>query len=263
MSKNNFLEHSVQTLSEKLSQVEKRLEQVESEQAFSKVMRANLLRMVDVNEQYSRKQNLIILNFRIKKSENDNSIRNRLLNEFAKLGIDFNQRDIDRAHRTGRPRFDENGNISSSIIVRFTSWYARNSVYEKRSVLPFKVKADLTSRREELLSFARHELDTPDSLAKHLIEAVFPDRNCKIGLKTKDRRTFTFNTKEEFFRILNFIHDSQPPYDAIWKALEYHKSDIGSNIVNLKGWDVPLWQKSCENNVTFILTDRKNKEKAG
>ena len=170
-----------------------------------------------------------------------------MISEFLKVDSNFVSRDVDRAHRTGRT-FSSDGKYFSSIIVRFTSWNSRNAIYEKRSKLPFSVKADLTHRREEILQYARHQLENDSETAK-LIDYVFPDRNCKISCKTKDKRVLSFSSKEEFDRTVAYVADSQPPYEAIWRALGQDRADDGANIINVKGRDVKEWLNNAPGNI--------------
>ena len=177
----------------------------------------------------------------------DDQIREQVITEFSKIDPDFRPHDVDRAHRTGRPYYVD-GQSFSSVIVKFTNWYARNRIYEKRKNLPFNVKADLTSRREDLLQYARDQLKNDAEAAKY-VEFIFPDRNCKISLKSKDNRIFNFNTTMEFHRTVAFIADSQAPYEAIWRAIEYDRADRGRNLVNLKKRDIAIWLDKAPNNV--------------
>ena len=239
----------VDSLSAKVTTLEQNLQLLSAKQAFLEILQQNHNRMIDDNEQYSRKQNLIIAKFPIKKNDNDDFIRNKVIEEFSKVDSDIIPRDIDRAHRTGRPFTDSNGKSYCPIIVRFSSWYARNLIYSKRNQLTFKVKADLTNRREDLLNYARNQLNAEGSIAAKYIDFVFPDRNCRIGCKSKDNRTFTFNSKEEFERTVTFVMESQPPYEAIWRALEHDHADEGSNIVNVRGRDINLWLENAPGHV--------------
>ena len=64
---------------------EKSLSVMEGRIATLETTNANLLRMTDDNEQYSRKQNIILDGLHIKKNDTDNPIRNMIIAEIKRL----------------------------------------------------------------------------------------------------------------------------------------------------------------------------------
>ena len=234
--------------STKIESIEKRVAELESEKERSYVIQQLHSRLIDDQNQYSRKTNLIIEGMNIKQNDNDKHIRNLVVSEIKRLDLDINTREVDRAHRTGKSFTDRNGKTHTSVVVRFTSWYARNCLYEARKDSRFFIKADLTSRRQDLLEWAR-DLHENVSRASDLLKYICADRNCHLTVKTCDDRYLRFNSKLEFENLLNFIEDSLPPFKATFFALESSKKKTGdSNIlVNLSGIDVEQWVKDPNN----------------
>ena len=109
-------------------------------------------------EQYTRRQNLRISGITENKDENTDS----LVVDFVKntMKIDLDTRDIDRSHRVGRP----NSKNNRDIIIRFTSWKARQRIIKaKKSVFEhnrhhrtsYFVSEDLTKNRSAMAYHAR------------------------------------------------------------------------------------------------------------
>ena len=179
-----------------------------------------LKRVSDDNSQYSRKLNLILDGLRISKSDNDKKIRQIVLKEIHRLDLDIDDYEVDRAHRTGKAHRDGSGKWHIPIIVRFTSWFARNTFYEARKSSNAYVKADLTNRRQDLLNDARKLWSVEGSRAAKLFQFVFVDRNCHLSVRTNDGRIFKFNSLDEFYSLMNYVEDTSPPDLSAWKFLE-------------------------------------------
>ena len=188
-----------------------------------------LKRVSDDQSQYSRKQNLLLDGFNLKKSDNDRRIRDLVIAEIQRLDLDIDEYDVDRAHRAESPYYDKGGKLHTPVIVRFSSWYARNVMYEARKKSRLYMKADLTARRKDLLNDAK-QIFEDDKRAADLIEFVFVDRNCHLSIKTKDERFFKFNSIPEFRSLINYIEDTQPPSLSVWK---YHGNSKEPAVVNL------------------------------
>ena len=92
---------------------------------------------------------------------------------------------------------DENGvvtgvSIRQQLIVRFTSWKSRTSVYRNRKKSKsLRYKIDLTKRRVNLLAKARQSTKHMDG-----IDYIFADINCRLDVKFNDGK---FN----FFQLRN------------------------------------------------------------
>ena len=238
---------TIQELQIKLSSLENRVNELETAKVRSDAIHQLHARLIDDQNQYSRKTNLIIQGLNVNANDNDKNIRNLVLQEIRRLNLDIPSREVDLAHRTGRTYTNRNGEKCTPVIVRFTSWYARNCLYEARKDSRLFVKADLTSRRQDLLELAREKLD--DSRVSNLIKYVFADRNCHLTVKTCDERYLKFNLMTEFEGLVNFIEDSLPPFKAAFIALENSKRRAGDGnvLVNLSGMDIQKWQEDPNN----------------
>ena len=115
-----------------------------------------LNRRCDDLEQYSRRNNIRIFGVCEEEQENPVAVALEIFNQ--KMGIKLKETDIDRAHRVGKKsRGAESGaadrNSSSHkrpIIVRFTGYSVRNSVFNSKSKLKgtkITIREDLTKRR--------------------------------------------------------------------------------------------------------------------
>ena len=205
----------------------------------------NLERLSDDQAQYSRKINIIMDGLNIRRGDNDNTIREMVLKEFRRSKLPIEDYDVDRAHRIESAYKDSGGKWHVPVIVRFTSWHARNIVYEGRKSLNAYVRADLTSRRKALLNSMKYQISVPDSRACDFIAFGYSDRNCNISVKTKDGRFFKVNSMIEFESLLNFVEASQPPNLQAWKSFDQGKrKEIESLIVNLNDVeDIDEWLK--------------------
>ena len=131
---NQKLKDTVKAVSEKNSELEKKVAQLENN-LQSSIEHGNILekkleeatKMHDNLEQYSRKFNLEIYGIPEQEKEDTEEI---MLNLAKRLNVSLEPKDIDVAHRmkkgNTRPR---------PIIVRFTNYYSRNRLYMKRKKL--------------------------------------------------------------------------------------------------------------------------------
>ena len=113
--------------------------------------------LLDTGEQYSRRNNLRI--FGIPEGNEARENTDTLVFYLCKsLGADVALGEIDRSHRTGKPE----GRKTRPIIVKFTSYRARQKLYSLRRNLKSNdeydrvfINEDLTQRRSQLLFIAR------------------------------------------------------------------------------------------------------------
>ena len=119
---NQKLKDTVKAVSEKNSELEKKVDQLENNQKLEEATK-----MHDNLEQYSRKFNLEIYGIPEQEKEDTEEI---VLNLAKRLNVNLEPEDIDIAHRmkkgNTRPR---------PIIVRFTNYYSRNRLYMNRKKL--------------------------------------------------------------------------------------------------------------------------------
>ena len=98
-----------------------------------------------------------------------------------KLGVNIDEKDIDRAHRIGKER---GGKVQ--IIVRFCSWQPRCLVFRNRKNGNYPIRVDLTKRNMAFFNDIKNALLQYSTIAKY----AFIDINCKIGVKLQDDKIF-------------------------------------------------------------------------
>ena len=117
---------------------------------------ASLAKTADQAEQYSRRNCLRISYYEEKKDENTDVI---VMNMAADIGCDLQLNEIDRSHRVGKPH--ANRSKYREIIVKFTSYRARQKLYKMRTALKDNgyagmfLNEDLTKYRSNVLFEAR------------------------------------------------------------------------------------------------------------
>ena len=172
----------------------------------------NVENISDNNEQYSRRSCLRIHGIEYK--EVSDNVMEVLDSCYEQMKLPFDQSDIDRVHRIGKPttRKDEGGEevkTVKSIIVRFKSWDARQKFYKARprshqtkvqkpGTRSFNIVLDLTKRRYELLTYAKGVIE-----GNSKVSCAFADVNCTPAIKTSDNKFYYFNDKPKLHEILN------------------------------------------------------------
>ena len=203
------LEQRLDEQEEKINLQQTKIEKLESTLALRQNIIEKLHRAetkIDDMEQYSRRSCLRISGVEV--FEGDENINDTIKKCYNEVGLPFNECDIDRAHRLGKPYVD---NVSKKkvqqIIVKFKSWEPRTKFYKNRPKsfvngqkheVPFRCNLDLTSRRYNLLKDVR-------GITKHYpeINYAFADVNCKLGIRLhSDNECVYFNDKKELDEIL-------------------------------------------------------------
>ena len=81
------------------------------------------------------------------------------------------------------------------------------------------MKADLTSRKDSLLKYAKEQVSKEGSLANDAIKYVYADANCTLMAFTYTGRFLSFNTENEFdllpLYVSNDTYSSEAIYDTI------------------------------------------------
>lgn len=180
-----------------------RVAQLESEMTLNKIHMDLLRRKIDDTEQYTRRPNLVIDGIYLKEHESPSALRKYVVKELTSLGLDVHDKDVDRVHRHEDPYRDNQNYMVQPVIVRFTSWSARNNVYNARRESRFKMRADLTPRRHQILDFAR-DLVTDKKLAS-VIDFVAADRNCRLIARTTSGAFHGFSSELEFTGLVDML----------------------------------------------------------
>ena len=113
-----------------------------------------------------------------------------------KLGLqnDLVDRDYDRAQRVGSSH-DRDGKLRADrqMIVKFTSFWARSTVYRARpKVGDIQVYIDQTKRR---FNFRKMAVDYVKDKPK--VDFVFADINCSLCVRLKNGQFKFFCSKDE------------------------------------------------------------------
>lgn len=207
----DFQESVILNLEKRITTQDEKIEKLEANLAIRENTINILLKRVegvelqaDDNEQYSRRSCLRIHNIHYDPKEKENTML--ILEEcYKKMNVPFDESEIDRVHRIGKP-ITSYGKLVKSIIVKFKSWEPRKRFYQARpkgkpGEKPFFVSNDLTIRRYNLLKHAKGVTDNNESVAY-----TFADINCSLGLKTHSGDFHYFNnisTLEDILYQLN------------------------------------------------------------
>ncbi len=186
----------IQAKDEKIDELEGRIKFLEN--------RNNLMeRRMDDLESYGRRQNLRIVGIpppNDGRKESAEEVTEKVKEAIAELNVpNVNVDDvIDRAHRVGKKFTKDSGEVVHPIIVRFTSWKSRTSVYRKRQKMgQIRFYTDLTKRRLLLKKKAQHLVENNDK-----VKFAFADVNNNIGLRLASEKMVYFNSEEELDKIL-------------------------------------------------------------
>ena len=114
---------------------------------------------IDTAEQYSRRNCLRIVGIKADSTENTDDV---ILDIASEIQADIHPKDLDRSHRVGQ---DPSWTTPKAIIVKFSTYRARDNFYRKRAALKGNLKypgvyinEDLTSQRSKLFKTARQLL---------------------------------------------------------------------------------------------------------
>ena len=143
--------------------------------------------LAEENHQYSRRQNLIIKNITLPADgtrETEDECMGKVQDVVSSLGITVPDEAFDRAHRVGKKSVSDDGVPRQAMIVRFTSWRQRTSVYRARknnNNTATKISLDLTDSRRKLIS------KVSDNCGKFSnADFAFGDVNCNLCIRFKD-----------------------------------------------------------------------------
>jgi hypothetical protein len=184
----------------------KRIEDLERQVTVNNLHMDLLQRKLDDLEQYTRRPNIVIDGIYVKQRESANALRSFVMKEITGMGLEVSEIDIDRVHRHEDPYTDNQGFLVQPVIVRFTSWFARNEVYSARRKLNYRIRADLTPRRKQILDSAR------DLIASRklntIIDFVAADRNCRLIVRTTSGAFHGFSSETEFSNLVDRLTTS-------------------------------------------------------
>ena len=120
---NNIIKKLIKAETEPL---EKRILQLELERDIARAENAHLQqkvglleRKVDQLDQYRKRLNLLIDGIPFKWNETPDTIRNAVLGEIDKMGLEIDDYNVDRAHRAEQRYLDNNGRWQQPVIIFF------------------------------------------------------------------------------------------------------------------------------------------------
>ena len=151
------------------------------------------------NEQYQRRLCLRINGIEMSDDESGEDCLDKVKKVFEDIKAEVPDVAIDRAHRIGKIKRDNNGKPQRQMIVRFTSWRFRTRVYRARKATKkYKIYLDLTKSRLNLINTANDLLGDNGSNKCF----AFADVNCRPCLKLEDGFRF-FSNEGELKQILD------------------------------------------------------------
>ena len=164
---------------------------------------ANILdRKLDDIEQFSRKINLRLGGIEVGLNDTPLKIMNLIKKEVSDLNLGIPDEEFDRCHRVGRS-YIKNGRSYQGVLLKLCFWRTRDMIYQNRKKFSFKVSADLTPRPMDILVFAQDEIEkTGDMAIERVVDYVFCDQNCKLKLKSKSNKFYTFSSELELLMIV-------------------------------------------------------------
>ena len=213
LGKVNELEKRLTEKEKIISENQKTIEVLTSQLAVTRNALDVVTRTSDDIEQYTRRYSLRINGLEVKDDENVMDIVKECYDE---MGVEFNPDEIDRAHRSDKAFFDKDRKVRiQPILVKFRHWDGRLKVYKARPKFgkekpggkrKFTVTQDLTTRRFNLLKYARERLQSGNYTN---VKFAFADVNCSLGLRLANGKLVFFNTKERFHDLIGYVESDQ------------------------------------------------------
>ena len=136
--------------------------------------------IVESQEQYSRRNCLLLHGIQEKKDENTDVLSIETLNEH--LELDLSPDTIQRTHRIGKPK--PAGGKPRPIIIKFVRYNVRRKVFDKKKKLKGKnvsITESLTATRMGKLTDARREFGFQNVWTSDG-RVLFKDANGKVQL---------------------------------------------------------------------------------
>ena len=175
----------------RLNSVEGNLIQLKSELFVSQTVSKRLAKQIANQEQYSRRNCILIEGLKIKEKETSNDIEKAVktfLKDEVKINEDIFTKEFDKAHRVGKIK-----NGKQSTILRLNSHSLIEKIHKKKKDVKkrgYDLRPSLTRTRMEILQEARETVEKEDR-----IQFVFADihGNLKVRLKDEFKKRFVFN----------------------------------------------------------------------
>ena len=111
------------------------------------------------------------------------------------------------------------GNRQQATLAKFTTWDARNKFFKARKGSNFYVKADLTKKKENSLTYARDGI-RPDPGVRKFVKYVYVDPNCNLMAFTATGRFMRFNSECAFDSLLSYVDNTTRGSENVFNLLE-------------------------------------------
>lgn len=150
----DLINEKFETFKKELEEKDKKISILENNVSMLSTTVDVLSKQLDRQEQYSRRNCLLIHNIPENKDENTDDTVIKIIGE--KVGEPVCLEDLDRTHRLGPPKTNKN----RPIIVKFSRYHTRNRVFKKKKQLKghqMSITESLTKRRMGELNDARNQ----------------------------------------------------------------------------------------------------------
>ena len=151
-----FISHKFDEFEKEREEQKKVIEELRGEVSSLNEKLNGFTEQVDRQEQYSRRNCLLIHGITEGNQENTDDLALEIFRE--KLDIELTQRDLDRTHRIGKN--DKRSNRPRPVIVKFIRYNDRKKIFSKKKQLKnsgISITESLTKLRMSKLAKAREE----------------------------------------------------------------------------------------------------------
>lgn len=183
----------IKDLHDTIVQQNSKIDALEAKVAMMESYIAHMENGIDEQEQYNRRLCLRIDGIAPPKqgqSETGDQCLKKVKSMFKELKVAIPDEVIDRAHRIGNPKVKNGINIHT-MIVRFTTWRHRTTVYRARKASSkYKIRLDLTKKRLNAMVKVSTDLETKK------LGFAFADVNCRLCAKVGDEFVY-FNANDD------------------------------------------------------------------
>ena len=185
-----FFEQKLKCQQAIVTNLQTRLQNVEERVSYNEHATKLHERKLDDLEQVCRKINLRLRGIKVENHDTPENIMITIKEQAKALDLDIPECEYDRCRRIGR-KFKVNG----TTLLNLCFWRTRDLLYKNRKHFNFKIFADLTQKRTELLEFARNLVED-DEVTKRAVEFVFCDQNSKLKVFSKSKLFYSFSSWE-------------------------------------------------------------------
>ena len=170
-------EEIIKRFEEKFTAQNQKIVDLEEKIALQEKKVENLSIKCDDTEQHSRRYYLRMHGLKYDKNESQNDLVSKISDCFSEIGLPYEEAEIDRVHRIGKPYKNESlGLTMKPIIIKFKSCRYRQNVYRNRPRRfengkkkprenSYSVSLDLTKRRYNLLKFVQGIVKEMDNVS--------------------------------------------------------------------------------------------------